>query len=234
MNGGRSSGTELYYRILHEEVVRTRLEEEHGGYEAGRLVYILPVKGGLQPSGYEYVIYLNSFNAFGDGRHPTTALCVEMIGETIGRLEAAARGSIVMLDAGTGTGILAIVASLMGVGRIDAADIVPESVENARYNAKENGCENIDIRLSDIASIEGGMEYDFIAANLLPSVIFPNIDRLRGLLADGGSLMVSGIGDRSSDEAEKAFERSGLEVARHTRRDGWNCYLLTGRPFARA
>ncbi len=232
MNGGHSSGTEFYYRMLHEEVVRTRLEEEHGGYEAGRSVYILPVKGGRQPSGYKYIIYLNSFNAFGDGRHPTTSLCIEMIDETIGGLESAARGNMMMLDAGTGTGILAIAASLMGVGRIDAADIVPESAENARYNAEVNGCGNINIRLSDIASIEGEGRYDFIAANLLPSVIFPNITRLRDFLSDGGSLMVSGIGDRSSEEAEKAFERAGLAIARHTRRDGWNCYLLKKSPAA--
>jgi ribosomal protein L11 methyltransferase len=125
---------------------------------------------------------------------------------------------MVMLDAGTGTGILAVAASLMGVGRIDAADIVPESVENARHNAKENGCENIDIRLSDIASIEGEDRYDFIAANLLPSVIFPNIARLRDLLSADGALMVSGIGDRTSDEAKKlsaapALRSSGTHAA---------------------
>jgi ribosomal protein L11 methyltransferase len=129
------------------------------------------------------------------------------------------------LDAGTGTGILAIAARKFGVGEIDAFDIDAASVESARSNAALNGCASMRIVESGIDGFPGG-SYHLVTANLLTDVIVKNADRLCGFVGTGGHMIASGISDMRREEALGVFLSRGLSL-RHSMNDGgWNCFFL--------
>ena len=108
--------------------------------------------------------------AFGDGRHPTTRLAVQGL-ETLGGHETSigsrfARG----IDIGTGSGILAIVAARLGVARVDAVDIDPCALNEARRNIDHN-CLGRRVTLRQEALESLATRYDLIMANLrLPTL----------------------------------------------------------------
>ena len=165
-------------------------------------------------------------HAFGDGRHATTRLCVAFLTAVLDRLAAEAIRAMSLLDVGTGTGILSIIAAKLGVGEIDAIDISPHAVNTARKNFKANACGAVRCCVSDIASFHPGRAYDVVAANIISSVILENIDALIRLTKPGGALIVSGISDQSREDVRRAFERVGLRVIDCASLDGWNGFHL--------
>jgi ribosomal protein L11 methyltransferase len=106
------------------------------------------------PPGVSAVV-IEPGRAFGTGAHATTRACIEL-------LARADRGSL--LDAGCGSGVIAIAAARLGFAPVVAVDVDPVAVEVARENALRNGV-RIDVRLADV--LEGGLaEADIAVANI--------------------------------------------------------------------
>ncbi len=87
-----------------------------------------------------------------------------------------------MLDAGTGTGILCILAARLGLHNIDAIDIDETSVEMAQKNFILNDCGYIRLKRSGIEDFKARAPYDIVTANLLSGIITENIDLLKALM----------------------------------------------------
>jgi ribosomal protein L11 methyltransferase len=138
----------------------------------------------------DLVIRIDPGMAFGTGGHETTRLCLEMLEGVMDAEPVLKIPSL--LDLGTGSGILAMAASMLGAGRILALDIDPDAILVARENLALN-------QLSDLVEcgttpIEGLTEkFDIILANILAEELVRLAPNLAERLLPGGALILSGI-----------------------------------------
>lgn len=129
-------------------------------------------------------IRIASGPGFGDGRHPTTQLCLQAIAAL------APRGRTWrMLDFGSGSGILSIAGALLGA-TVDAVEIDPRAIEHAEQNLRANGCADRIRHLATLGETTG--PFDLVVANILRSVLLSFADALVGLRAHG-ALVLSGL-----------------------------------------
>ena len=162
--------------------------------------------------------------SFGTGMHFTTRFCLE-------QLEAALDGPGVgsdMLDAGSGSGILAIAAAKLGAGRVDAFDFDPVCVAQFGKNRRMNRVPPARIRyvLGDVATWTTSRRYGVVCANILSSILIQTAPRLWKITA--GRLILAGIRDSEADEVADAFLRLGArEAVRDS--DGEWCGLVMKR-----
>lgn len=186
-------------------VTREPLEREHGGH---------------------MTLCVESHCAFGDGRHPTTVLCMTLLEEYLLSLTQPEKNRLAMLDLGTGTGILSILAARMGLDNILALDIDPDSITNAEELARLNRAPSIKFSLMDAALLPPVPAYGLITANLLPPILRTVIPLCARLSLPGAPVIVSGIGDVSTDEMEELMRDSGFTELRRITSGWWHAYLL--------
>ena len=174
---------------------------------------------GTAAGGIEIVI--DPGMAFGTGTHETTSLC-------LGHLLKNWQPGASLLDAGTGSGILAIAAALLGAaGSIVAVELDPDAAASARDNIRQNGCEDR-IRLveADILN-EGALgaaeekEFTIITANLTKGLLVKLLPRFRRLLSQGGVLLLSGLLDAQVAEMEEALQTQGFSDIETDRKGEW-------------
>lgn len=152
--------------------------------------------------------------AFGTGQHATTRMCLHALGEAW-PFES-------MLDAGCGSGILAIAAAKLGAGRVQAFDCDPAAVRETRANARGNGV-RFPVRRMDLGSLGAG-RFDVVAANILSGPLVACARRLRGAVRSGGRLILSGIRPNQAGEVIGAFTGCRLVVRRGS--EGWVCLVM--------
>jgi ribosomal protein L11 methyltransferase len=165
-------------------------------------------------------VVLDPGMAFGTGAHPTTALCLEALGDAL--LE---RPGASVLDVGTGSGILAIAAARLGAGRVAASDLDPAAVRVARENAARNGVElAVDGRGAD--AVPG--RFDLVLANILANALASLAPALAARLAPGGLLFLSGLLDGQEGEVRRACEAAGLDPdpSRDRASGGWRLLAM--------
>jgi len=215
---------------------RWRREEEwaeawkrfFGVERVGRRLVVCPTWIDYAPRAEEVVIRLDPGMAFGTGQHPTTRLCLEV-------LESRLRPGQVVLDLGTGSGILAIAAALLGAARVIALDIDPVAVDVARQNVALNGVEGrVQVAEGSLSAAgplpdAGAPRFDMVLANVNSAGITEMAPALARALAPGGTLIASGIGDASVAVCRGALEKAGLSVLDQANRDGW-CALICTTP----
>jgi ribosomal protein L11 methyltransferase len=149
--------------------------------------------------GVRYEIVITPKMSFGTGHHATTCLMIRQMCEII------FSGKTVM-DFGTGTGILSILAEKMGAASIIAIDNDEWSITNATENLEKNICSKIKVEKADSAA--GEKSYDIILANINKNVIIDNLSTLVKQLEPGGILVLSGL--LASDEAAILYETGKL------------------------
>ncbi len=152
--------------------------------------------------------------AFGTGSHPTTRLCMEW-------LEAHPAPGKSVLDYGCGSGILAMVAKKLGAQDVAGVDIDPQAIESAKLNAERNNCA-IDFYVPDdfAGSSHGGQRFDIVVANILSSPLKLMAPMLSGRVADGGSLILSGVLARQAEEVAAAYAPF-IKLGVWAEHDGW-------------
>lgn len=142
---------------------------------------------GLRPD--ERVLRINPGAGFGTGTHETTQLCLKAIAEVTA--DEGLHGARV-LDFGSGSGILAIGAALLGA-RVDAVEIDPLAIENAGDNAKLNQVES-PIRFAlTFDELPDAGPYRLVIANILRPVLLQFAEELVRRIAPGGALILSGL-----------------------------------------
>ena len=139
--------------------------------------------------------------AFGAGYHETTSMMIDSL------MDVTLTDKIV-LDHGTGTGVLAIFAKHLGAAKVIAVDIDEKSVENATENAELNG-EEIEVRLGDTVP-EG--QYDLILANIHRNVLLANMSAYAKHLTTNGELWLSGFYESDCAALQTAAEQQGLTL----------------------
>ena len=173
-------------------------------------------------------IVIQPAQAFGTGHHPTTAGALRAV-ETLMRTHRPAR----VLDAGTGSGVLAIAVALTRARERHAPDIIavdidPVALENALANARLNGVERA-IRFSPVPLTSIRRRFDLITANILSHTLKELAPHLKRILAPGGRLVLGGFLADEADEVLSHYRPPLRCVSRRTHR-GWTTIVLARAP----
>lgn len=161
------------------------------------------------------VIEIEPKMSFGTGHHATTSLMCQAMDS----LEFKDKK---VLDMGTGTGVLAIFAEMLGAQKVLGVDIETWAVENAKENVLRNHCRNVDVVLGDIDVVtEGG--YQVILANINRNVLTRHLSHYHSLLSDNGVLLLSGFFTFDNDEIVHKAESCGFQLQKTYEKENWSC-----------
>lgn len=150
-----------------------------------------------------YDIVIDPKMAFGTGHHATTSMMVRYL------LEENLNGKSV-IDMGTGTGILAILACLKGARKIAAIEIDPGACENAEDNFKTNKVV-VELINGDSSALENCENCDLFLANINRNIILADMERYVKKLKPGGKIIFSGFFEKDIPMIKKNAERFGLK-----------------------
>lgn len=167
----------------------------------------------------EYDIVIDPKMAFGTGHHATTSQIIAQL------LELDLIGKAVV-DMGTGTGILAILAAMRGAAPVVAIEIDPAAEVNARENMVLNHQAQIDLRLGDATMLEG-CRADVFIANINRNIILNDLEAYAATLNRDAIMILSGFYESDIPMLEARAAAFGLEYVRHTTQgDNWACLVL--------
>ncbi len=182
--------------------------------EVGNNLVIKPTWEAYENTQNKVVVEIDPSMSFGSGQHETTRLCMAM-------LEPYVKADTRMLDVGTGSGILAVEALLLGAESVEAVDIDPLSVRVAKENATLNGvAERLDVKQSDLTKDVTGT-YNLITANIVADIIIRLLEDIDRILEVDGTLIASGIIDVREADVVKALEAKGYAVTETRYERGW-------------
>lgn len=171
------------------------------------------------PKEAEAIIRMEPGMAFGTGTHETTQLAAHLLQEALKK-----RPHARVLDVGTGTGILAILAKLLGAREVIATDIDPEAVRVAQENFVLNTCEDIEVSTKELGEISG--EFDVVVANIIDGVLIVLQNGLKKKVSDEGALVLSGIIDERLKHFTERFVLPPLKLLETGREGEWHAWLL--------
>ena len=168
------------------------------------------------------LIQIDPGTAFGTGMHETTQLCIRQIRRYV-------TGGTVLLDVGTGSGILSIAALKLGAERALGTDLDPCAVSASLENMAVNGIGEDRFRVllgnliddRDVQEQVGYERYDMVTANILAEVLVPLTPVVARHLKKGGIYITSGILDEKEETVTEAVKAAGVEVLEVTRQGEW-------------
>jgi len=176
----------------------------------------------------DIVVALEPGMAFGTGMHPTTRLCVAALEELV-------QPGMAVLDIGTGSGVLSIVAAKLGAAPVYATDIDSLAVDSTHDNAKRNGlAEGPDALVVAQGSVPAGMagRFPLLVANILAEILAGLFDGIYGNpplaepLAPGGRMILSGIIEEKVDIVLNAAARHGFVEESRKQEGDWLALIL--------
>ena len=191
-------------------------------FEPARITHdltIVPSWTDYEAGPSEKVIKLDPGMAFGTGTHPTTKM-------SLFALEQVLRSGEIVLDVGTGSGVLSIASSLLGAKEIFAYDLDDVAVRVAQENIALNaGTENIHVAAGDL--LKGvDIEADVIVANILADILVNLTDDAYRLLKDEGYLIMSGIISEKWNLVRESAETAGFFLETHMIQGEWNACVF--------
>lgn len=159
-----------------------------------------------------YEIIINPKMSFGTGHHSTTQLV--MMG-----MQQIDFGGKRVLDFGTGTGILAILASMLGASEVLAIDNDNWSYENAQENVDRNDQSSINVQLAVLDAVSDS--FDIILANINRHILLEYMHKMRTLLKPTGQILMSGLLEADADIIINAALGVGFSDPKISTRSGW-------------
>lgn len=167
------------------------------------------------PEDAAVVLELDPGLAFGTGAHATSALCLEWLVARLGE------GAVPrLLDLGTGSGLLALAALLLGVEQVVGADIDPDAISTAAHNARANGLQDrLELRGAEWS--RPGERFPVVIANLVTIPLLEDSGLIAASVEPGGVLVMSGVQEDEVEEVRGAYEAIGFGGFEVTVRDGW-------------
>lgn len=168
------------------------------------------------------ILHIDPGTAFGTGMHETTQLCIRQLKKHI-------TSETELLDVGTGSGILAIIALMYGIRHAVGTDLDPCALEAVRENREANGIASKDFDMmignliteQEVRDRVGYNRYDIVVANILADVLVPLTPIVREHLKEGGIYITSGIIDDKEQTVAEAVKAAGMEILEITHQGEW-------------
>lgn len=205
---------------VNEEDWSTAWKKYYHPTKIGQRLVVVPCWEDYTLKDGEVRVTLDPGMAFGTGTHETTRLCMQLLEEVV-------KPNTSMLDIGTGSGILAITALLLGAKAAVGVDIDELSVKIAQENADLNHVgEQIKLVCGDLTDKISG-RYDVLCANIVADVIIRLSRDIKQFMHENSVLLVSGIIDERCDEVVEALESQGLALEQSVTENGWVAMRLS-------
>ncbi len=205
---------QFYFDDVAEEDWANNWKQYFKPERIGKYTVVKPTWEEYTPKDGELIIEIDPGMAFGTGNHATTALCINV-------LEDYVKPGMDIIDVGTGSGILAVQAALLGAEKVLAMDFDPVAVKAATENVALNHLENkISVKHSDLlkaADIKG----DIIIANIVADIIIRLLPDVPNYLKGDRIFISSGIIDTRRDDVLAVYEQVGIEVLEVREDKGW-------------
>lgn len=176
----------------------------------------------------DIVVEIDPGTSFGTGAHETTKLCIAGMKQFI-------HSDAVVLDAGSGSGILSIIAKKLGAKEVIGIDIDPNATNSATQNAEVNQLLMEDGNLSfttgniieddGIRTQIGKDKYDLVVANILADVIIPLSDVIAENLKTGGIFISSGIINMKEEAVRTAILKNNFTILDVNRMGDWVSFI---------
>lgn len=170
---------------------------------------------------FNYEILISPQMAFGTGHHNTTQMMIRLMSHLPEKIHNQR-----VLDFGSGSGILAILASKMGATHVDAVEIDAYAFQNLKENIRLN-------KVDWVSAWEGGMEqlpdddtYDIILANVTRGIILQHVGDFYHRLNPGGRILISGILDTDQDEVHRVYVKTGFYGLESMKIGKWTAILF--------
>ncbi len=168
------------------------------------------------------ILHIDPGTAFGTGMHETTQLCIRQLKKHI-------TPETVLLDVGTGSGILAIISLMYGIKHVVGTDLDPCAMEAVRENMEANQIapERFEMMIGNLITDKtvqdkvGYGKYDIVVANILADVLVPLTPVIVSQLKPGGVYITSGIIDDKEQTVRDAVEAAGFELLEVTYQGEW-------------
>jgi len=192
-------------------------EKNYDPIEVDKLVYVRASFHAPQP-GFRYEIVINPKMSFGTGHHATTFQLLSMQGKIDHQGKR-------VLDVGSGTGILAIMAHLLGAKQVEAFDIDSWCVDNGNENFDLNGV-STRMGLGTIREVNPQGPCELILANINKNVLLDELAIYSGLLTSQGLLLLSGFYSEDIEDLVQAASAQGLTLTMQTTKDNWAALCL--------
>src|SRR5207302_5155114 len=220
---GRHFVGDLQTRIVNEEDWANAWKDYFHVTHIGRRLVIRPSWREYTPRDDEVVLELDPGMAFGTGLHPTTRLCLEQV-------EQRTKTGMLVLEVGTGSGILALASAKLGAASVYCIDNSSVAVESATANAAMNDLnDKITVILGTLDDAEAARmadQYDMVLVNILAHIIGGMASQLAQVLAPGGLLIASGIIEARRAEAENPLLKAGLQLIDQAMIDDWVALIM--------
>lgn len=187
--------------IIKTENWNENWKENFKVFHLGENIIIQPDWANYQSKKNEYVITIAPKMAFGTGHHETTQLILK-------RLEKEMKAGLSVLDAGTGSGILAIYCALLKASKIVAFDNDPVAIENATENLALNGVlDKINLLSANLYDIKEE-QFDLIIANINKNILIEFSSHFANYANSGTKLILSGLLDTDKKEIIECYEKN--------------------------
>ena len=168
------------------------------------------------------ILHIDPGTAFGTGMHDTTQLCIRQMKKFL-------TPETTLLDVGSGSGILAILALMYGARKAVGTDLDPCAVEAVRQNMEVNGIRQEDFTMmigniiteKEVQDKVGYLCYDIVVANILANVLVELTPVIVEQLKPGGIYITSGIIEEKEECVAEAVRAAGLEIIEVTRQGEW-------------
>ena len=212
-----AAGLTLVEGIMPKVNWNEEWEKNYDPIEVDKLVYVRASFHAPQP-GFQYEIVINPKMSFGTGHHATTFQLLSMQGKIDHQGKR-------VLDVGSGTGILAIMAHLLGAKQVEAFDIDSWCVDNGNENFELNRVATR-MGLGTIREVKLQGSYALILANINKNVLLDELEIYASLLTDQGLLLLSGFYSEDIADLVQAAAMQGLSLTMQTTKDNWAALCL--------
>ena len=188
-------------------------------FEVGKKLAVCPSWESYENKEGRTVLQIDPGAAFGTGTHATTALCLELLEETVSKGDS-------VLDIGCGSGILSIASVLLGAEKAVGVDIDAQSVKTAKENAAVNAvAEKTEYLVGDLADKVSG-KYAVVCANIVADVVIRLFDSVGDFMTESGVLLVSGIIDLRAEDIRRSVAEHNFNIVAEKTRENWYAFLL--------
>lgn len=214
---------------LVTETALTRQEDWEWGWKqyfkpfpVGKTFLIKPSWESVDDAQGRRILEIDPASSFGTGSHDTTQLCMAALEDNV-------RPGDRLLDMGTGSGILAIAAAMLGAKVEAVVDIDENCLKTAQENAEKNAVSIGEGFCGDVLrepALAGrlGEGYDIIVANIVADVIIGMAPMFAEKLRAGGTLICSGILNERAEEVRASLEEHGFGIEKYAKSDDWSAF----------
>lgn len=214
---------EVMISEVNEEEWATAWKKYYHPVKISERFTIVPTWETYEPvSTDELIIELDPGMAFGTGTHPTTVMCLQALEKTV-------KSGDYVTDVGTGSGVLAIGAALLGAKHVHALDLDEVAVRSAKINVKLN-------KVQQVANVVHGnlldtveQQSDVVVANILAEIIMSFTNDAFQVVKEGGMYITSGIIGAKKEDVKQSLEAAGFVIVEVMMMEDW-VTILSKKP----